>query len=133
MKSTLLLAFVVVVFASPCLAGPLQVQIKFVADAGGGEIKLPCGTSNETHVTIYSNVALLGSGPCTIIPPVVSNAGKTSRKYSIRIENLTVDGDLDGVGKGYIGIDFRNVSASRVRNVQIKNVDYGFLLYVALE
>lgn len=128
MKNIFLSAFAVVVFAAPSFAGPLQDQITLLKTKGG-EVKLPCGTFNEPHVTIYSNVALVGSGPCTVIPPVVSNAEKTLRKYSIRIENLTVDGDLDGAGKGYIGIDFRNVSTSRVRNVQIKNVDYGFLLY----
>lgn len=94
----------------------------------GGEVKLGCGTYSGAIISIPSDVAIVGSGPCTVIPSVRGKDNSTVRRYSIRIENLVIDGSIDG--NQYIGVDFRNVSTGRVDNVKILNVQVGVLLYL---
>lgn len=91
----------------------------------GGELRLPCGTYTGITLEIKQAVSIIGSGPCTVIPPI--RGSDETRYYRVNIQNLTVDGALDE--HNLIGIDFRNISASRVTNVAITNVDYGVLLY----
>ena len=121
-----LAVFVLLVFIASPAESTLQDQINAVASTGG-EVKLPCGLFQGTTVVMPSNVALVGSGPCTVVPSISTQATPAARKYGIRIENLTIDGSIDG--NQYIGVDLRNTSVSRVRNVSVRNVQYGVLLY----
>lgn len=124
-----LLSSCILVCISSFAHASLQAQIDALPNVGG-EIKLPCGdyTNGDTVAQVFlpSDVALVGSGACTVVPPITAK-NNTVRKYRLRIENLTVKGTSTN---NYIGIDFRNVSASRVRNVVIENVQYGVLLYL---
>ena|SRR5688572_5897648 len=123
MKSIIILS-ALTLFAGNALAG-IQTQIDALPSTGG-EIKLGCGIFNEPAIALRDDVALVGSGACTVVP-TITVANNTTRRYRVRIENLMVDGSIDGTQ--YIGIDLRNVSLGRVRNVQIKNVQTGVLLY----
>jgi len=126
-----LLAAVVLTALSPSEPTSIQQAIDALPRTGlnaGGEIRLTCGTFMGEAIFLRSDVALVGSGQCTIIPRVTVT-DNTVRQYRVRIENLVVDGALDG--SQYIGIDLRNVTSARVRNVQILNVQTGVLLYQA--
>jgi hypothetical protein len=123
MKS-LIPAIALWVVASVAHSG-IQDQINALPSIGG-EIKLGCGTFNEPPIALRDDVALIGSGACTVVPRITV-ANNSSRHYRVRIENLMVDGAIDN--SHYIGIDLRNVSLARVRNVQIRNVQTGVLLY----
>jgi hypothetical protein len=118
-------ASILMLLAAPSAFATIQSQINALPPAGG-EVKLGCGTFNEPAIQLRDDVALIGSGACTVVPRITV-ANNTSRHYRIRIENLLVDGAIDG--SQYIGIDLRNVSLARVRNVQIQNVQTGVLLY----
>ena len=98
----------------------------------GGEVKLGCGTfALDEPIFLNNNTILSGSGQCTILQ-ATSNMyqvirGRTalnSRQYNIRIEDLYIDG-----GGATFGIDFRNISNGRIRDVQIRNVASGINLY----
>jgi len=118
-------AFLLFLAAGPSAFATVQSQINALPPAGG-EVKLGCGTFNEPAIELRDDVALIGSGACTVVPRITV-ANNTIRHYRIRIENLLVDGAIDG--SQYIGVDLRNVSLARVRNVQVTNVQTGVLLY----
>jgi hypothetical protein len=88
--------------------------------ATGGVVQLPCGTFSGPALAIPNSVALVGSGPCTEIPPVSGTVNQTTRMFNVRNENLTIDGSL--IADPYIAIDFRRISASAIRNVRMINV-----------
>jgi polygalacturonase len=102
----------------------VQEQINAVAAAGGGEVLLPNGTHGTGQLIVPSSVHLRGSGWGTVVPPIICSTG--ARVYNVQISDLVVDGSL---GAGYIGIDYRRVSTSRIINVQVKNVKTGILLH----
>lgn len=98
--------------------------------AGGGEIKLGCGTFNGPKIALPDFVRLVGSGSCTRIPPVISlnnTPGATvQHNQGIVVENLRIDGSLSD---GYVGVDFKNVLLGKIRDVTIENVDVGVAVY----
>jgi len=128
-----LIAAVVLTALSPTDPTTIQDAINALPPEGG-EIKLTCGTFTLPRIDLKDDVALVGSGPCTIVPGIrVQKVHPNSdpndlRTYHVRIENLTVDGRIGG-GPYVIGIDLRKVNHSRVRNVEIRFVQTGVLIY----
>lgn len=90
-----------------------------------GLVTLPCG--NFPGLMLLEDGAVLrGSGMCTVIGGVAGVRNSTTRQYRFRVEDLMIDGAL---ADKYIGIDFRNVSHSVVKNVWIGHASTGVLLY----
>ncbi|HKA45267.1 MAG TPA: hypothetical protein VKF40_24995 [Burkholderiales bacterium] len=90
-----------------------------------GLMQLPCG-SYPGFMLLEDGAVLRGSGICTVIGGVAGVRNSTTRQYRFRVEDLMIDGAL---ANGYIGIDFRNVSHSVVKNVWIIHVLTGVFVY----
>lgn len=114
------LVFLSMLWSIPASAGFLQDALDALPSSGG-VVELPCGTFDENGalVLMNDNVTIRGSGPCTVIPQVTGVRNSWDRQYSLRVESLIVDGNLSN---GYIGIDFRNVTGARIRDVSVRNV-----------
>jgi hypothetical protein len=104
---------------------PIQEQIDALS-AEGGEIRLGCGVFSEPALVLRDDVAIVGAGPCTVIPPLRASGTNATPKVRIRLENFIVDGARDG--RKSVGIDFQDVRLARINNVQIRNVKYGIVL-----
>lgn len=102
-------------------AQTLQQQINALPQSGGVVDLMkngcPYRAPDSKVVQIRSNVAIVGAGPCTVIPPIANATG--GRIHNVRIENLLIDVALiPGTARHY-GVDFRDASTSVVRNVLI--------------
>lgn len=95
----------------------------------GGKIELDCGTYLEDKIHLRDNITIIGSGACTIIPSINTYNSTSNRSYNIHIRDLIIDGSIDGAE--YIGLDLRNSSAARIKNVNIRNVKVG--VYLAID
>lgn len=105
----------------------IQEQIDCLG-ANGGKVCLPPGDfRNEGQIILRPNVMLIGSGAATIIAgvrPYDFNA----RQYWNSLQDLHVVGTPNC---NYIGIDFRRVSCSSVKNVFVTGFQTGVLLAYA--
>jgi hypothetical protein len=104
---------------------PIQEQIDALP-AVGGEIRLGCGVYTEPVLVLRDDVAIVGAGPCTVIPSLRASGTNTTPKVRIRLENFIIDGALDG--RKNVGVDFQDVRLARINNLQIRNVKYGIVL-----
>jgi hypothetical protein len=80
-----------------------------------------------------SHTALEGEGTCTVLyAPAAGTAivgDYNARRYGLAVRELMIDGRAPGATQdGYIGIDFRNVSLGRIRDVYIEDVQTGILV-----
>jgi hypothetical protein len=113
--------------------GSIQQQLDAVASTGG-EVSLGCGCWILTQtLTMPSYTILEGQGRCTVLYIAGHGTGilgsYEKRNYGLVVRDLAIDGKAPGATKsGYIAIDFRNVSAGRVRDVYIDNVETGVLI-----
>lgn len=95
----------------------------------GGVVAIPCGRHVlPAPLRLWDRVTIRGNGPCTILEGplglnIIESAYPSERHESISVESLVLQG-----GPSYIAVDFRNVSASRVRDVIIRNVRVGVYL-----
>jgi hypothetical protein len=99
----------------------------------GGIVAIPCGRHVlPAPLRLWGKVTIQGHGPCTVLEGpagqnIIETATPNDRQHYIAVRDLWLVG---GGAGSYIGIDFRNVSRSHVRNVQVENVRVGVLLYL---
>lgn len=75
-------------------------------------------------------MTIVGQGPGTIIQGpgagqsvIAGVRNSVDRQFSLGLRDLVIDGR-----GGYLGVDFRNVSNARIRDVTIRNVQTGIFL-----
>lgn len=104
----------------------IQEQINALGSAGG-KVSLPPGDfTSEGPIVLPSSVVLEGSGIATIVGAI--RWANNGRQYFNTVRDLQVKATPEN---NYIGIDFRNVSASSINNVFITGFKTGLLLAYA--
>ncbi len=121
--------------AQSCAAGSvIQTQLNALVSTGG-KIDLPCGCwTLSTTLTMPTHTTIQGRGTCTVLyaPPggTAINGDYNTRKYGLAVRDLLIDGRPSGATQdGYIGVDFRNVSSGKIRDVYIQNFQTGVLVW----